>query len=111
MPVAHYHGIRGFLVPRGYGVEGAEQMAGWRVSPNLALDQRGAERRADGASIVHLGFGETRLPGFEPLVRRLPAGAGRTSYGPGAGAAPGPGGPPRGFSRPPGAAQPAPRRL
>src|SRR5437868_6733784 len=87
MPVAHYHGIRGFLAPRGYGVEGAEQMAGWRVSPNLALDQRVAERRADSASIVHLGFGETQLPVFEPCVRRLTEGAGRTSYGPVAGAA------------------------
>jgi aspartate aminotransferase len=60
-------------------------MAGWRVSPNLALNQEVAARQAKGESIVHLGFGESRLPAFEPLVERLIAGAGRNSYGPVAG--------------------------
>jgi aspartate aminotransferase len=60
-------------------------MASWRVSPNLALNQLVAARQADGESIVHLGFGEARLPAFAPLVERLIAGASRNAYGPVAG--------------------------
>ncbi|MBP2325813.1 aspartate aminotransferase [Kibdelosporangium banguiense] len=60
-------------------------MASWRVSPNLALNQLVAARQANGESIVHLGFGEARLPAFAPLVERLIAGASRNSYGPVAG--------------------------
>jgi aspartate aminotransferase len=60
-------------------------MASWRVSPNLALNQLVAARQADGESIVHLGFGEARLPAFAPLVERLIAGANRNAYGPVAG--------------------------
>ncbi|WP_033331314.1 pyridoxal phosphate-dependent aminotransferase [Streptomyces novaecaesareae] len=56
------------------------------VSPNMALDQLVARRRAEGARIVHLGFGESGLPVFPPLVERLTAGAGRNGYGPVAGA-------------------------
>jgi aspartate aminotransferase len=52
------------------------------ISPNLALDQLVAQRRAQGDSIVHLGFGESRLPVFPALVDRLAAGARRSSYGP-----------------------------
>lgn len=57
----------------------------WRVSPNLALNQQVAARQARGESLVHMGFGEARLPAFGPLVERLIAGAHRTSYGPVAG--------------------------
>lgn len=60
-------------------------MASWRVSPNLALNQMVAARQAAGESIVHLGFGEARLPAFAPLVERLIAGANRNAYGPVAG--------------------------
>ncbi|QDY80668.1 pyridoxal phosphate-dependent aminotransferase [Streptomyces qinzhouensis] len=52
------------------------------MSPNLALNQQVAERRAAGEDIVHLGFGESRLPAFEPLVAALVAGARRNAYGP-----------------------------
>lgn len=55
------------------------------ISPNLALNQLVAQRRASGESIVHLGFGEARLPVFPPLLERLAAGAGRNAYGPVAG--------------------------
>ncbi|WP_028193587.1 pyridoxal phosphate-dependent aminotransferase [Salinispora pacifica] len=57
-------------------------MAGRKISPNLALDQLVAERIARGESIVHLGFGESRLPVFAPLARQLTAGADRNAYGP-----------------------------
>jgi aspartate aminotransferase len=56
-----------------------------RISPNLALDQLVAQRVAAGESIVHLGFGESRLPVFPGLVERLVAGADRNAYGPVAG--------------------------
>jgi aspartate aminotransferase len=59
----------------------------WTVSPNLALNQDVAKRQAAGESIVHMGFGEARLPTFPPLIERLAAGAGRTGYGPVAGGA------------------------
>ncbi|MGW1278654.1 pyridoxal phosphate-dependent aminotransferase [Streptomyces tsukubensis] len=52
------------------------------MSPNLALNQEVAERRAAGEDIVHLGFGESRLPAFGPLVDSLVAGARRNAYGP-----------------------------
>jgi len=55
------------------------------ISPNLALDQLVAQRQASGEPIVHLGFGEARLPVFSGLVERLVAGAGQNSYGPVAG--------------------------
>jgi len=60
-------------------------MPGRNVSPNLALNQLVDERNAAGASLVHLGFGEARLPAFAPLAERLAAGAGRNAYGPVAG--------------------------
>ena len=55
------------------------------VAPNLALDEAVSRRRAAGEPILHLGFGESRLPLFPGLVDRLAAGAGRTAYGPVAG--------------------------
>ncbi|MGW6288096.1 pyridoxal phosphate-dependent aminotransferase [Streptomyces sp. NPDC055107] len=57
----------------------------WRTSPNLALNQLVAERRAAGEDIVHLGFGESRLPAFGPLAEALARGAHRNAYGPVAG--------------------------
>lgn len=56
------------------------------MSPNLALNEQIARLRAEGRSIVHMGFGESRLPAFAPLAERLCAGAGRSAYGPVAGA-------------------------
>lgn len=52
------------------------------ISPNLALDELVAARRALGEPVLHLGFGEARLPVFEPLVQRLTEGAARNGYGP-----------------------------
>ena len=57
-------------------------MAGRKISPNLALDQLVEQRIAAGESIVHLGFGESRLPVFAPLARALAEGADRNAYGP-----------------------------
>ncbi|WP_233221636.1 pyridoxal phosphate-dependent aminotransferase [Streptomyces carminius] len=59
-----------------------------QLSPNLALNELVERRRAAGDSLVHLGFGEARLPAFAPLTARLTAGAHRNAYGPVAGAAP-----------------------
>ncbi|MFI6945105.1 pyridoxal phosphate-dependent aminotransferase [Streptomyces sp. NPDC050422] len=60
-------------------------MSDMRMSPNLALNQLVAQRQAAGEPLVHLGFGESRLPAFAPLVERLAAGAHRNAYGPVAG--------------------------
>jgi len=55
------------------------------MSPNLALNQMIAARQAAGESIVHLGFGEARLPVFPPFAERLREGAAHNAYGPVAG--------------------------
>ncbi|MEE4418535.1 pyridoxal phosphate-dependent aminotransferase [Streptomyces bugieae] len=55
-------------------------------SPNLALNQLVDRRRAEGASLVHLAFGEARLPVLPQLAAQLAAGASRSAYGPVAGA-------------------------
>ncbi|MFJ5950316.1 pyridoxal phosphate-dependent aminotransferase [Streptomyces noursei] len=55
-------------------------------SPNLALNQLVDRRRARGESLVHLAFGEARLPVLPRLAARLAAGASRAAYGPVAGA-------------------------
>ncbi|MFI6860125.1 pyridoxal phosphate-dependent aminotransferase [Streptomyces sp. NPDC050421] len=60
-------------------------MSDMRMSPNLALNQLVAQRQAAGEPLVHLGFGESRLPAFAPLAERLAAGAHRNAYGPVAG--------------------------
>lgn len=52
-----------------------------QVAPNLALDALVTERRARGEAVIHLGFGESRLPVFPPLLEQLAAGAGRNGYG------------------------------
>jgi aspartate aminotransferase len=56
-----------------------------RMSPNLALNQMVDQRRANGESLVHLAFGEARLPVLPELARQLAEGAGRAAYGPTAG--------------------------
>ncbi|MEU2618168.1 pyridoxal phosphate-dependent aminotransferase [Streptomyces sp. NPDC007157] len=56
-------------------------------SPNLALNQLVDQRRAAGESLVHMAFGEARLPVLPQLAERLAQGATRSSYGPVAGAA------------------------
>ncbi|MFD7258931.1 pyridoxal phosphate-dependent aminotransferase [Streptomyces sp. NPDC059874] len=60
-------------------------MIDMRMSPNLALNQLVAQRQAAGEPLIHLGFGESRLPAFGPLVERLARGATRNAYGPVAG--------------------------
>lgn len=55
------------------------------ISPNLALDQEVARLRAAGERVLHLGFGEARLPLPAGLRRVLDEGAGHTAYGPVAG--------------------------
>ncbi|MFE0188349.1 pyridoxal phosphate-dependent aminotransferase [Streptomyces sp. NPDC058989] len=55
-------------------------------SPNLALNQLVDRRRAEGASLVHLAFGEARLPVLPQLAEQLALGAARAAYGPVAGA-------------------------
>jgi aspartate aminotransferase len=57
------------------------------LSPNLALNQLVMERQAAGESLVHLAFGEARLPVLPQLSRQLAAGASRSGYGPVAGGA------------------------
>lgn len=56
-------------------------------SPNLALNQLVDARRAAGETLVHMAFGEARLPLLPQLAEQLAAGATRTAYGPVAGAA------------------------
>ncbi|MFE3170882.1 pyridoxal phosphate-dependent aminotransferase [Amycolatopsis sp. NPDC059090] len=60
-------------------------MPTWRMSPNLELNQIVARRRSAGDPVVHLGFGEARLPPFGPLADQLAAGARHNAYGPVAG--------------------------
>ncbi|MEU1215508.1 aminotransferase class I/II-fold pyridoxal phosphate-dependent enzyme [Streptomyces sp. NPDC005790] len=55
------------------------------MSPNLALDQEVARLRAAGQRVLHLGFGEARLPLHPGLTRALGDGAWHTAYGPVAG--------------------------
>ncbi|CAM4376787.1 pyridoxal phosphate-dependent aminotransferase [Nocardia ninae] len=56
-----------------------------RTSANLALNQLVDERVAAGELLVHLAFGEARLPVLPELAQRLAAGASRAAYGPVAG--------------------------
>ncbi len=55
------------------------------VAANLALDERIRESQRAGASILHLGFGESGLPPHPWLLAALAAGAPRNAYGPVAG--------------------------
>ena len=58
-----------------------------RASATLALDERVRRRLAEGARIVHLGFGEAGLPVPDPVRERLARAAGANAYGPVAGSA------------------------
>jgi aspartate aminotransferase len=60
-------------------------MASRTVSPNLALNEVVARRQAAGEDLVHLAFGEARLPVFPPFAERLAAGSTGNAYGPVAG--------------------------
>lgn len=66
-------------------MNGPQYPRGRGISPNLALDELVAARRGNGEPVIHLGFGEARLPVFEPLIQRLAEGAARNGYGPVAG--------------------------
>jgi aspartate aminotransferase len=55
------------------------------VAANLALDDAVRLRRAAGQQVVHLGFGESRVPMLPTIAQRLADGASRTDYGPVAG--------------------------
>jgi aspartate aminotransferase len=55
------------------------------IAPNLALDTEIRARQQRGEPVLHLGFGESRLPLLPELAERLSAGAARTDYGPVAG--------------------------
>lgn len=54
---------------------------GRQIAPNLALDALVNRRRARGEKVLHLGFGEARLPVFPQLAEQLSAGAARNRYG------------------------------
>jgi aspartate aminotransferase len=56
-----------------------------RIAANLALDERVARLRAEGADVLHLGFGEAGLPVHPGLLEALARGAERNAYGPVAG--------------------------
>ncbi|MFJ9523340.1 pyridoxal phosphate-dependent aminotransferase [Kitasatospora sp. NPDC101801] len=56
-------------------------MVGRKVSPNLDLNNDVAERRTRGESIVHLAFGEARLPVHPALKGQLAASSGENAYG------------------------------
>ncbi|MEU3572903.1 pyridoxal phosphate-dependent aminotransferase [Kitasatospora sp. NPDC036755] len=62
-------------------------MAGRVMSPNLALNQLVAERQAAGEEIVHMAFGEARLPVLPEMAEQLARAAGDNAYGPVAGGA------------------------
>lgn len=55
------------------------------LSPTHAIDQRVAERRAAGRSVVHLAFGEAGLPVLPSLAEVLYGAARENAYGPVAG--------------------------
>jgi aspartate aminotransferase len=55
------------------------------VAANLDLDERVNRQLANGFDILHLGFGESRIPPPPALVDRLAAGVRLTDYGPVAG--------------------------
>ncbi|MFE1404085.1 pyridoxal phosphate-dependent aminotransferase [Streptomyces sp. NPDC058770] len=58
----------------------------FRIAPNLALDEKVARLRAAGTAVVHLGFGESRLPLPAEVRDLLVAGTDRRGYGAVAGA-------------------------
>lgn len=56
-----------------------------RLASNLDLDQRINDRLQRGEPVLHLGFGESRLPLHPGLTERLSGAASLTAYGPVAG--------------------------
>jgi aspartate aminotransferase len=55
------------------------------TAPNLALNEQLSHRPDPGHTLIHLGFGESRLPVHPALTQRLAAAATANSYGPVAG--------------------------
>ena len=53
-----------------------------KIAPNLALDEEVSRRIAAGESILHLGFGESRLPVYPGLAKELSEAVNRNAYGP-----------------------------
>jgi hypothetical protein len=51
------------------------------LSPTLEINERFRALQAQGASIVHLGFGEAGLPVADILIEALTAGASDNAYG------------------------------
>jgi aspartate aminotransferase len=66
-------------------VDATEQKNPLAISANLALDELVSRRRAAGEDLIHLGFGEARLPVLPVLIKKLGAAAHRNAYGPVAG--------------------------
>jgi aspartate aminotransferase len=56
-------------------------------SATLAINERVEQRIRDGADVLHLAFGEAKLPLLPSVAEVLARAAGRTSYGPVAGSA------------------------
>lgn len=80
-------------VARGAGAPSAARVAGTlrlrpptlSIAANLDLDERVNARLAAGDPVLHVGFGESRLPLLPALAERLAAAATLTEYGPVAG--------------------------
>lgn len=54
-------------------------------SATLAINEKIAQRRARGETVVHLGFGEAGIPVLPEAAEALASAASRTDYGPVAG--------------------------
>ena len=63
----------------------ADAVAALPLAANLDLDERINARLARGESVIHLGFGESRLPVHPDLAEQLTLGTVLTEYGPVAG--------------------------
>lgn len=70
------------LVPQRSGVVEEEPRTPTRMAANLALNTRVERMERAGADLLHLGFGEARLPPLRGLNDRLARGGVHTSYGP-----------------------------
>jgi aspartate aminotransferase len=70
------------LPDRGRSSTGAVPLS---LAANLDLDERINARLARGESVIHLGFGESRLPVHPDLAGQLTSGSILTEYGPVAG--------------------------
>jgi aspartate/methionine/tyrosine aminotransferase/L-lysine 2,3-aminomutase len=74
--------LAAFRTPVSRGSTGRERI---RMSANLAIDQLINQRRATGDPVLHLGFGEARLPIPAEFTAPLRAAGQRRHYGPVAG--------------------------